>query len=86
MLEAVQLISSKHGKIRAFAFAPPAARLPAGVACRLALALATNQIEVRGSGSPRPTQCLALPLWPPAPADWGRSMSMLHGLKSMRPH
>ncbi|PNW77485.1 hypothetical protein CHLRE_10g438700v5 [Chlamydomonas reinhardtii] len=54
VLEAVQLISSKHGKIRAFAFAPPAARLPAGVACRLALALATNQIEVVDVSSESP--------------------------------
>ncbi|KAG2501235.1 hypothetical protein HYH03_001042 [Edaphochlamys debaryana] len=44
-LEAVQLVSSK-AKVRAFAFAPPAAKLPAGVACRLALSLANNAVEI----------------------------------------
>ncbi len=34
-------------RVKAFCFAPPAARLPAGVRCRLALSLGNNSIEVR---------------------------------------
>ncbi|GIL45803.1 hypothetical protein Vafri_2953 [Volvox africanus] len=45
-LEAAQLVTSKVAKIRAFCFAPPAAKLPPGVACRLALSLSNNCIEV----------------------------------------
>ncbi|GLC41201.1 hypothetical protein PLESTB_001527400 [Pleodorina starrii] len=45
-LEAVQLVSSKGAKIKAFCFTPPAAKLPAGVACRLVLSLSNNCIEV----------------------------------------
>lgn len=44
-LEAAQSVSSK-AKIRAFCFAPAGAKLPAGVACRLVLALANNMLEV----------------------------------------
>ncbi|GFR42436.1 hypothetical protein Agub_g3341 [Astrephomene gubernaculifera] len=45
-LEAVQLVAAKGAKLRAFCFAPPAARLPPGVACRLALARSDNAIEI----------------------------------------
>lgn len=45
-LEAVQLVTAK-ARVKAFCFAPPAARLPAGVRCRLALSLGNNSIEVR---------------------------------------
>ncbi|GIL71861.1 hypothetical protein Vretimale_671 [Volvox reticuliferus] len=45
-LEAVQLVSSKGAKIKAFCFAPPGAKLPPGVMCRLALSLSNNCIEI----------------------------------------